>query len=40
MLAEAGATIFTGGTSGLFLTGKSIQENLRELLAPTKEFID
>lgn len=40
MLAEAGATIFTGGTSGLFLAGKSIQENLRELLAPTKEFID
>ena len=40
MLAEAGVTIFTGGTSGLFLAGKSIQENLRELLAPTKEFID
>lgn len=39
MLAEAGATIFTGGTSGLFLKGKSVQENMDIMLAPTKEFI-
>jgi Pentose-5-phosphate-3-epimerase len=33
MLKEAGATIFTGGTSGLFLKGQSVQENLKSLLA-------
>lgn len=39
MLAEAGATIFTGGTSGLFLKGKTVQENIDIMLEPTKEFI-
>lgn len=33
MLAKAGATIFTGGTSGLFLKGKTIQENINEMCA-------
>lgn len=32
MLFEAGATIFTGGTSGLFIPNKTIQENLNDLL--------
>ena len=39
MLAEAGATIFTGGTSGLFLKGKTVQENIDNMLAPTREYI-
>ncbi len=39
MLAQAGATIFTGGTSGLFLPGKTIDENIDILLAPTKDII-
>lgn len=34
MLAQAGATIFTGGTSGLFLKEGSIQQNIEKLLAP------
>lgn len=34
MLAEAGATIFTGGTSGLFLRERSIQENIEKMLVP------
>ncbi|WP_110954170.1 ribulose-phosphate 3-epimerase [Anaerosinus massiliensis] len=33
MLKDAGATIFTGGTSGLFLKEQSVQENLKKLLA-------
>ena len=32
MLANAGASIFTGGTSGLFIKDKTIQENLAILL--------
>ncbi len=32
MLRDAGATIFTGGTSGLFKREQSIQENLKDLL--------
>lgn len=39
MLAEAGATIFTGGTSGLFLKERTVQENIDLLLAPTKDII-
>ena len=39
MLAEAGATIFTGGTSGLFLKGKTVQENIDNMLVPTREYI-
>lgn len=39
MLAEAGATIFTGGTSGLFLKDKSIQENIDNLLKPMRNII-
>lgn len=39
MLAEAGATIFTGGTSGLFLKDKSIQENIDALLKPMRNII-
>ena len=39
LLSQAGATIFTGGTSGLFLKDKSINENIDILLAPTKNII-
>lgn len=39
-LAKAGATIFTGGTSGLFLSRKSIQENLKELVKPSRRFYE
>lgn len=39
MLAKAGATIFTGGTSGLFLKDKSIQENIDNLLKPMRNII-
>lgn len=38
MLAEAGASIFTGGTSGLFVQNYSIEENIKKLLQPTKDF--
>lgn len=38
MLAKAGATIFTGGTSGLFLKGKTIQENINEMCASIKSL--
>lgn len=38
MLAKAGATIFTGGTSGLFLKGKTIQENINEMCASIKNL--
>lgn len=38
-LAEAGANIFTGGSSGLFLKEKSIQENIENLLFPIKNII-
>lgn len=40
MLAQAGATIFTGGTSGLFLKDKTIQENITNLLKPTENIIN
>lgn len=39
MLAEAGATIFTGGTSGLFLKGKTVQENIDNMLIPVRKYI-
>lgn len=39
MLAKVGATIFTGGTSGLFLRQHSIDENIQKLLAPTENII-
>ena len=32
-MREAGATLFTGGTSGLFCKGRSVRENLQRLLA-------
>ena len=35
-LFDAGATIFTGGTSGLFIPNKTIRENLNNLLKPLK----
>ena len=35
-LFDAGATIFTGGTSGLFIPNKTIRENLNDLLKPLK----